>query len=64
LDGEDIKGTFYPEELQAIGKSQYIIERIISKRKSKEGTNQLKVKWLGWPSMFNSWIPETNLENI
>jgi hypothetical protein len=39
------------------------IEKII-KRKKINGTKDVLVKWLGWPSKFNSWIPEKDVEDI
>ena len=58
-NGEEIKGTFYREELQKIEQSVYRIEKIIRKRQD----NAL-VKWKGYPDQFNSWIPLQDLENI
>ncbi|GFN91902.1 integrase core domain-containing protein [Plakobranchus ocellatus] len=51
----DVKGTFYEEELQKIGKPQdYKVEKIL--RKSRDGKKKLLVRWLGYGTDFNSWI--------
>lgn len=62
--GEEIEGTFYPEEIQKVIKfndSLYKIEKIIKTRKVK-GKTEYFVKWKHWPAKFNSWV--TNLENV
>ena len=66
IDGDNIKGTFYRYELQKIDKSEtdtFKIEKII-KRKKINGIKHVLVKWLGWPDKFNSWVPETDVEDI
>ena len=35
--GEEVKGSWYPEEVQEIAKNLYLIEKVIRKRKSKKG---------------------------
>lgn len=62
--GDLIKGTFYRHELQKIEKSDtglYKIEKII-KRKQKSGKTQVLIKWLGWPSKFNSWVSKNEIK--
>ena len=52
--GEELKGSFYEEELQNVGDKQvYRIESIIAERRG--GTEYL-VKWFGYPTTFNSWV--------
>ena len=66
LNGEEIKGTFYKEELQRVHKdedSQYHIEKILKKRR-KNGKMQYFVKWLGYQREFNSWIDAEDLKEI
>jgi hypothetical protein len=61
--GEEIKGSWYSEELQPIESNKYYIEKVIRTRKiGKSGHKELFVKWKGWPEKFNSWIPESNVE--
>ena len=62
--GEEIKGSWYPEELQEITKNRYLIEKILRKRKNKKGEKEVLVKWKGWPVKFNTWIPESDLEHV
>ena len=60
---EEVKGTWYPEEVQPIAKNQYMIEQILKHRK-RGRKSEVLVKWMGWPAKFNSWIPESDLEKI
>lgn len=57
LDGHDINGSFYTEELQHVkDPKMYLVERVI-----KEKDDNVYVKWLGMDSSHNSWIKKTNL---
>ena len=62
LEGEEVAGTFYREELQKIAKKEtdaiYKIEKIIRSRKRRDGTKEYFVKWYGYPSKFNSWVTD------
>ena len=63
-EGEEIKGTFYIEELQKVTPPRdevYKIERILGKRKRGSVTEYL-VKWEGYPDKFNSYV--TNIHTI
>ena len=55
---EEIDGTFYREQLQKTDQSVYRIDRVVRKRPR---TNEILVKWAGYPDKFNSWIPETDV---
>ena len=60
--GDPIEGTFYPEELQTVvvGDDEvFPIEKILEGRK-----DQVLVKWLGYPSSFNSWIDASTLQKV
>lgn len=64
LAGDPIKGTFYESELQKVIKSEdvsYRVEKILKRRRHGK-TQEVYVKWEGWPKKFNSWIPESSLE--
>ncbi|XP_063436452.1 uncharacterized protein LOC134717883 [Mytilus trossulus] len=64
--GDRIEGTFYRNELQKIEKSDtelYKIEKITKKRKIA-GKDQVLVKWLGWPSKFNSWVSKDEVKEF
>jgi transposase InsO family protein len=65
--GEPIEGSFYDKELQRIVKNDvddvYKIEKILSSRR-KNGVKEVLVKFLGWPSKFNTWLKEADLVTI
>ena len=50
--GEPVQGTFYEQELQTIVQEIYRIERVLER-----GKDRVFVKWKGYSSAFNSWIP-------
>ena len=56
LNGEEITGTFYEEELQEIDQQEFRIEKIIKKKGDK-----LYVKWKGYHNSFNSWTDKKDL---
>ena len=54
----------FTEELQKVIKEDvYEVEEVL-KKKGKGKNEQYFVKWLGYPSKFNSWIPASQLKNI
>ena len=58
--GEMVEGTFYAEELQKTLSEKdrvYCIEKVIRKY-TRKGRHELLVKWMGYPSHFNSWVAE------
>lgn len=64
FSNEAIVGTFYKQELQKVDKNQdalWIIEKVIRKRK---GGKEYLVKYLGWPSKYNSWIKKSDIQAI
>ena len=56
---DEIKGTFYEQELQKTKQDIYRIEKVLSKRNGKAF-----VKWIGYPTNANSWIPLEDIERI
>ncbi|XP_033731786.1 uncharacterized protein LOC117321481 [Pecten maximus] len=57
-NGREISGTVYESELQRVvdpESLQYRIERVL-KTRLRNKKKQLLVKWMGWPSDYNSWI--------
>ena len=57
LNGEDITGTFYENELQRTNQEEFRIEKVIKKKGGK-----LYVKWKGYDNLLNSWIDEKDLK--
>ena len=51
LNGEEIVGTFYENELQKANQKEFRIEKVIKRKGDK-----LYVKWKGYDNSFNSWV--------
>ena len=54
-DGTPIKGTFYEPDVQKVQVSDdslFLVEKVLKRK----GRNVL-VRWKGWPSKYDSWIP-------
>ncbi len=65
-DGDVIDGVFYKEELQKIIVSKnkaFKVEKILGEKKQGRSTLVL-VKWLGWPSKFNSYIDKKSVLDL
>ncbi len=58
---EPIMGKFYEEELSAVNKTDdvYRVEKILRRRKG-----QALVKWAGYDSKHNSWIPIKDIQSL
>ena len=56
LNGEEIIGTFYENELQKTHQKEFRIEKVLKKKGYK-----LYVKWKGYDNFFNSWIDKKTL---
>ena len=54
-DGTPIKGTFYNEDVQKVHVTDDSLFRVEKVLKRKRG--QVLVRWKGWPSKYDSWIP-------
>ena len=55
IQGDDIKGSFYGNELSKISvdeNTKFRIEKVI-----KRSGNRALVKWMGLPKKFNSYVP-------
>lgn len=67
LVNEILKGLFYEHELVKVyytPDSYFKIERILNRRIQPNGSKEIFVKWKGWDSSHNSWIPETWTKSI
>ena len=67
LQGETLVGRFYTDQLQPAVYSDedtFKIETILKSRKLKGRPKEYLVKWMHWPVKFNSWVSETQVEDI
>ena len=71
LAGEDIQGGFYNQQLQKTNLNIYRIDKVLRKRKKKNGVSEILVRWSGYPEKFDQWIPAdtvhesgTDLQNV
>ena len=51
LNGEEIVGTFFEQELWKMNQKDFRVENVIERK----GDN-IYVKWKGYDSSFNKWI--------
>ena len=58
-EGEDLQGAFYEQEIQRVEDTgEYFVEEVLQSKKVRGGKTVHLVKWLGWPSKFNSWVED------
>jgi hypothetical protein len=68
LNGEEVKGIFYEDEIQKVEKPTddvWEIEKIIETKTVRRGKKKIKqyfVKWFGYPDSFNSWVDEQDMK--
>lgn len=61
---EPIEGSFYEQELvKTKVPNYYEVEKILKSRKKGKEKESL-VKFYGWPSKFNEWIPDKDISDI
>ena len=63
---EPIIGKFYESELSAVDRRDddlYRVEKTL-KRKKVKGKEMVLVKWLGYSSKHNSWIPKEDITSV
>ena len=63
--GDDIEGTFYQQELQAVTVDEntvYRVDKILQRRK-RNNQREVLVRWLHWPRKYDSWITENEVQN-
>ena len=51
MNGEEITGSFYENELKKSNQKEFRIEKVLKRKGGK-----LYVKWKGYDNRFNSWI--------
>jgi len=61
---EDIQGGFYRFEITPVNISTFRIEKVLRRRRDKDGKKFALVKWLGYSDAHNQWIPEEELKDI
>jgi hypothetical protein len=66
MAGEDIKGSFYPQEIQPVDSvqagKQYEIQKII-RRRGKGANQEVLVKWKGLHRKYNEWILASSIQD-
>jgi hypothetical protein len=59
--GNLVNQRFYPQELQKITENLHRIEKVL-KTRVRKGKTEYFVKWLNYPSTYNSWVKD--IENL
>jgi Cdc6-like AAA superfamily ATPase len=64
FNDEEVTGIFYEQELVKFEKQDqdFEVEKIL-KTRIKNGKKEYFIKWKGYPSSMNSWIPAKNLKS-
>ena len=58
-----LTGSYYSQELQGVDTHDiWKVSKILKKRKNPSGETELLVSWHQWPSKFDSWIKESDLQ--
>ena len=61
-----VSGSFYERELiyvQPNDQREYKIDKVLRKRKARNGKNEVLVSWYGYDERYNSWIPANSVKN-
>ena len=62
--GEVVSGTFYEKQLKkAYEQDVYLVKKVLRSRK-RAGHKQLLVRWRGWPSKYDSWVSEEDVNAL
>src|SRR5277367_2989609 len=63
-NNEEIKGSFYLPEVQAVDvPPDFEIEEILEQKRER-GRMKYYVKWLGYPASMNSWVDANNIRQL
>ena len=64
-EGQILQRKLYREDLQPVpSDTRYRVERILRRRKRPDGSFDVRVKWLNYPSSANSWVPEEEIGDV
>jgi hypothetical protein len=62
--GEEIKGTFYAEQMQKVKYPKVrIIDKIVDKR-GKGNKREALVSYVGFPEQYNEWVPYAEAQKV
>ena len=66
FDDEELKGTFYEQELQRVNKTYSDFDRVeeVLRSRMRNKCKEYFVKWLGYPDKFNSRVPAESVKHI
>jgi len=59
FNGEEIKGSFYEQELQKTTQEMFRIQKVIRRKGDKS-----LVKWVGYSDEFSSWVDNKDLVKL
>jgi len=64
-NGDIIRGSFYPQEVQAVDREEeiYQIDAILDTRR-RRGRKEYLVHWQGYPTSMNSWVSESEMKEL
>lgn len=63
-DGTPIEGSFYAQELQKTNNPDFFEVEKVLKTRTRRGVKEEYVKFLGWGSKYNLWVPVSNIEEF
>ena len=63
--GEVIEGSFYRYEIEPVTQDDdvFMVEKIV-RRQRRDGEMWLLVKWQGYPNSMNSWVRQTDVQEV
>ena len=62
-----IQGWWYNSELQKVDKKRddlWKVEKVLHRRKGRDGKGESFVKFLNWPKKFNAWVRDENMIDL
>lgn len=67
LAGDALEGTFYQQELQKINIDDdqiWKVSKVLKTRKRKGHEKEHLVRWLYFPSKFDSWVKDSDMQDL